>query len=933
MHHHPRSSSACNKKKSRYCKTTTMTISIPTFFQYINVISIVLILLVSLSFETWTIVLSSKATTNSFASIIIDNSNTNKQNNYKNNIVLAAFPIQDNNSNKKCLWKSKSFQNSNGRFRKQQQQIQISNKVKVQNFISILDRNINIKSSHHQLNLKNYQPLSFLFSQVGSSSSSLISSNSLLRRKHSCVMLPMTRRKSIFRIYSQKENKGAENLTKKESESQDDDCENTFENVEEIQEYVNKLGYKLDVKKILTYQKKKSKVTENPNLDEELAAMKLAKIVQTVEGKEVNEKENSTKNRRSHHHNQREGHDNDADLIGGVSRAFLRQLSKSTSLDEVNEEFIGHTGEEVDDTEIDHMKNSINMEEGSRLLSSKSKNKDLDSTEKHSSTLKVSQNIHLPHDSYPENGEDDDDEKMSAKVYSQKRKKDTIKDTATGNDPNMDRKQQRVDGSLFNKEFDYKGELTREKRELQEFLNIHRATFDAEEYFGKEKYKRIQQEEEIELKRLKLQGDLNEEEYSQENLSTFEIMKQIKENERLKEKENYENEILRNSKDTRNPDIQYFEGAKEFDYRSPQKASRGEREEGEGEEEFVLLDGMYREEVVYKKTSIKGETNELYGYIVSSRNAQKFWQKKESHVVMVLTDVLGYEDDKTRKLVDHMAFVTDTVFFIPDLFRKKPWCDDLLFEKDYYFHQARDEKMENEIHREKMEKIANKKDSQEYEEWRKQHTEENVMTDIEGAYEYITQRYNATSVGLMGFCFGGGRALEVLARSSLNKLFTGSSNNDGTHGENTNRGNVGMKFNVGAVFYPTRYNVKEIGNELKDIPLLAIFGGKDDIPGARLEDAKALEKVLRVEESSVDNKREENSGNPQKSQYLVRVFKNRGHAFAHRPQEDIDATEPNDEVKEGEEAVTLATAWLEIYMRKYGRTTYKSNGQSNFWLT
>lgn len=57
--------------------------------------------------------------------------------------------------------------------------------------------------------------------------------------------------------------------------------------------------------------------------------------------------------------------------------------------------------------------------------------------------------------------------------------------------------------------------------------------------------------------------------------------------------------------------------------------------------------------------------------------------------------------------------------------------------------------------------------------------------------------------------------------------------------------------------------------------------------------------------------------------YTHRVFKERGHAFVHRP-------EPEDE-EDTEDATILATAWLEIYLRKTPGPSKKS--ESKLWVT
>lgn len=53
----------------------------------------------------------------------------------------------------------------------------------------------------------------------------------------------------------------------------------------------------------------------------------------------------------------------------------------------------------------------------------------------------------------------------------------------------------------------------------------------------------------------------------------------------------------------------------------------------------------------------------------------------------------------------------------------------------------------------------------EYESWREQHDLNRVRSDVKVAREYMLNRGYGQDLGLIGFCFGGGRLMEELARA------------------------------------------------------------------------------------------------------------------------------------------------------------------------
>lgn len=65
-------------------------------------------------------------------------------------------------------------------------------------------------------------------------------------------------------------------------------------------------------------------------------------------------------------------------------------------------------------------------------------------------------------------------------------------------------------------------------------------------------------------------------------------------------------------------------------------------------------------------------------YVVSTKKALRPWDgphadRAETHVVVLLSDVFGWEDSFTRNAADQIADVCDSIVLVPDMFRKQPW--------------------------------------------------------------------------------------------------------------------------------------------------------------------------------------------------------------------------------------------------------------------
>lgn len=105
--------------------------------------------------------------------------------------------------------------------------------------------------------------------------------------------------------------------------------------------------------------------------------------------------------------------------------------------------------------------------------------------------------------------------------------------------------------------------------------------------------------------------------------------------------------------------------------------------------------------------------------------------------------------------------------------------------------------------------------------------------------EYLREEEGTPIVGMVGYCYGGGRLVDVLASD------------------------VGGMISAGVAFYGTRINPELVGE--MGAPAMLIFGEKDPLVEPSL--------VEKIREKMVKEKGE------------VIVFKDRGHGFVHMPNE------------------------------------------------
>mmetsp|Transcript_32955 Transcript_32955/g.80102 ORF Transcript_32955/g.80102 Transcript_32955/m.80102 type:complete len:838 (+) Transcript_32955:92-2605(+) len=271
---------------------------------------------------------------------------------------------------------------------------------------------------------------------------------------------------------------------------------------------------------------------------------------------------------------------------------------------------------------------------------------------------------------------------------------------------------------------------------------------------------------------------------------------------------------------------------------------------------------------------------------------------QEVQGVLLLSDVFGPFTEATRTLAEKIAFECQPVVcMVPDLFRGKPWKED-------------------------MTTPGFNEDGQDYEEWRSTHSDIRVSVDIRAAAAVLRERYGVSSIVVWGTCYGGGRALEAAAGYVPdNKVLDVD-------------GNLAPPLvdpDVAVVWYPTRYDANmlfgtkrsstltsnDVQNE-RNFAVMGVFAGEDKLPGATPDDAAELKKLLEEDERIKD--------------CMVKVFPDQDHGFAHnslgqtQDESDIERFVDNEfggagrvSIGDGdaEVACLLSTAFMETYSRKF----------------
>lgn len=200
--------------------------------------------------------------------------------------------------------------------------------------------------------------------------------------------------------------------------------------------------------------------------------------------------------------------------------------------------------------------------------------------------------------------------------------------------------------------------------------------------------------------------------------------------------------------------------------------------------------------------------------------------------VLFLSDVFGFEDSATRDFAYRIACHGYNVL-VPDLFRGNPWKKSLPMDG----LQA----------------------------WLAEHAPERVAGDIDTCRKWLVDDFLAAApskkLGVVGFCYGGGRLVETLARDA----------------------DADACFSAGICFYGSRMDAS-FGARIA-APVLFVCGDGD--PLCPVETVRELERSARGAKAA--------------------VYAGRGHGFAHRPEsleDDGDA----------EDAFAMMKSWLHDHL-------------------
>lgn len=218
-------------------------------------------------------------------------------------------------------------------------------------------------------------------------------------------------------------------------------------------------------------------------------------------------------------------------------------------------------------------------------------------------------------------------------------------------------------------------------------------------------------------------------------------------------------------------------------------------------------------------------TNAFHAYLL------KAVKNNNGTGLLILSDVYGFEASSTRDFAYRVACNGFNVL-VPDLFRGNPW--------------------------------VNERNRSEFDKWVSLHPAERVATDISTSANWMIDEFLAAGIskkmGIIGFCFGGGRLIDILARDQ------------------------GAIFSTGVCFYGTHMD-QSVMSDIR-VPVLFICGDSD--PLCPIEEVEDSEK--RIGRGS-----------------MVVVFKGQGHAFVHRP----GSPEAD---KDAEEAFMIMRNWLHEYL-------------------
>ncbi|XP_010543695.1 PREDICTED: carboxymethylenebutenolidase homolog [Tarenaya hassleriana] len=195
--------------------------------------------------------------------------------------------------------------------------------------------------------------------------------------------------------------------------------------------------------------------------------------------------------------------------------------------------------------------------------------------------------------------------------------------------------------------------------------------------------------------------------------------------------------------------------------------------------------------------------------------------------LLLLSDIFGFQDSSTRDFAYRIACNGYNVL-VPDLFCGDPWTKN--------------------------------RPRSTFEQWRELQDPNRIQQDITACTKWMVDEFAAAGIsnklGLIGFCFGGGRVVDVLASDQY------------------------AFFSTGVSFYGTRMDLAAAENV--KVPVLFVTGDRD--PLCEVEGLYEMERKIGKGSKTV-------------------VFEGRGHGFVHRPET------PEDD-RDAEEAFAVMRNWL-----------------------
>ena len=175
------------------------------------------------------------------------------------------------------------------------------------------------------------------------------------------------------------------------------------------------------------------------------------------------------------------------------------------------------------------------------------------------------------------------------------------------------------------------------------------------------------------------------------------------------------------------------------------------------EKELIIMDGLTRREIEFPCISAQRSPSvsraedkdiNIRAYIVGGRDVLKTWEKN-SAVVVVLSDELGWKSKAVRIFADELAFSNQAIVVVPDIFRgesfKIPQAEGAE-RTDLVTLESRDLSYLN---------------SAEYKKWLSALSYERIFDDIVAALHYSHNDYKSQSLSLAGIGIGAGWAIQI----------------------------------------------------------------------------------------------------------------------------------------------------------------------------